>query len=153
MTHEDDKTGWSETALRIEQQLARNQEPSTEDLLALVAEMRDMVVPPEWREDDEPDEDEDEDEDETFGADPALSVEEFERSVVNEAFRSLLDDIVDMRNAHREVVAEMLRDGHSRQDLAALEPQDAALRLIEQKVRTMLERELGRPVSVRSESQ
>ncbi len=136
----------SKTALRIERHLRRNEEPAIEDLIALVGEMRDMIVRPEWRAELEPPEET------TSRIAAAASVDDFERTVLAEALEELAEDARAIANAHEEMLSDVVLDAYWRvQEACAKDPENAELAESEKKMRAILEKGLGGPVPTRAE--
>lgn len=139
------KTEYGPAGTSLEQKLRRREEPTMEDILAVIAEMRDMLVPPDWCAGDEVS-------DSTSRAPSAASVEEFERNVLSEAVDELRADLEAIHAAHNEVLSDMVLDAYWRiEEARALEPENAELAGYEKKMREILEKGLGRPVPTREE--
>lgn len=119
-----------------------------EDLLAVIAEIRDMLVPPECRgrAEDFPER--------TSLFAPAASVDDFERNILEESIRELLADIEAMQAARREILSDMVLDAYyAAAEAASRDPENASLARDVKRMREILEKSLGSPLPSREETE
>lgn len=121
--------------------LKRGKEPTLENLLAVLADTRRMIIPPGFR---RPPQD-------PYRLAPATSVDDFEKNVLLEAIGELRSEVESIRNAEEQELAEMVLDAYHRAaEVAAANPDDAALATAVAKIREAVERAFGGAIPPRT---
>lgn len=113
--------------------LKRGKEPTLENILAVLADTRQLIIPPDFR---RPPKD-------TAGV-PVASVDEFEKNVLLETVGQLQSEIQAVRDAHsQELTAMMIEAYYRASEAAARDPQNAELANAVAKLRAVLEQAYG----------
>ena len=114
--------------------LKRGKEPTLENILAVLADTRRMIIPREFR---RPPQD-------PSRAAPVASVDEFEKNVLLETVGQLQAEVQAIRDAHQQELTDMVLDAYWRaEEAAARDPRNAELADAVARMREALEKAYG----------
>lgn len=119
--------------------LKRGKEPTLENILAVLADTRRLIIPREFRRQPK----------EPSRTVPVASVDEFEKNVLLETVGQLQAELHAVRGAHQQELSAMMIDAYYRTEEAARDPKNAHLLPELEKLRALIEQAFGGEVPPR----